>query len=74
MGNSYGDTLLVSFTSNINLGLRFASVIEVMKNPDVSENNFWSTYLYAMTHFIIINVILINILFGIIFDSFGKIR
>lgn len=73
--NSYGSTLLLSFTSNLNLGLRFSSITEVMTNPPITTPGlFWGNYVYGFSHFILINIIVINILFGIIIDAFGKIR
>lgn len=73
--NSYGSSLFLSFTSNLNLGLRFSSITEVMINPPIEDAAmYWANYIYGFSHFIFINVIIINILFGIIIDAFGKMR
>lgn len=59
----------------MNLGIRFASITEVFINPPISQTaEFWWSYFYGLFFFMIVNIVLINILLGVIFDAFGKLR
>jgi len=41
---------------------------------DVSEGYYWGRYTFDLTFFIVINMLFIQIIFGIILDTFGELR
>lgn len=41
--------------------------------PD-TRNDFWARYLYDISFFIIINMLFVQMIFGIIIDTFGDLR
>lgn len=40
----------------------------------ISENYYWGRYVYDLSFFILINMLFIQIIFGIILDTFGELR
>ena len=73
--NLYCDNLLDCMISTINVGVRAGGGIgEAMRQPLVSEPEFYSRAAFDFGFFIIVNIILMNILFGIIIDSFADKR
>lgn len=74
-GNNYATKLYLAFTSTINNGLRAGggigdSLIQVKRaSPD-----YWRMWFFQLLFFLIVNLLLINIIFGIIIDTYGELR
>jgi hypothetical protein len=41
---------------------------------DPSEDDYWNLYLFNLAFFILFNVLFLQIIFGIILDTFGQLR
>merc|ERR1719230_1934605 len=73
--NLYCDNLLDCMVSTINVGVRAGGGIgEAMRQPLITDQEFHSRALFDFCFFIVVNIILMNILFGIIIDSFADKR
>jgi hypothetical protein len=73
--NMYCETLIRCLTSTINYGIRAGGGIgDVLEQPLYSDAIYTSRYVYDFTFFMVINIILMNIFFGIIIDSFADKR
>lgn len=73
--NLYCDNLQNCMLSTINIGVRAGGGIgEAMRQPLISEDSYYSRALFDFGFFVIVNIILMNILFGIIIDSFADKR
>ena len=73
--NSYCSTLVECFTSTICLGVREGGGVgNVMYPTYISDSNYPLDLFYDITFFIIITVIFLNIIFGIIVDTFAELR
>lgn len=75
--NTYCDTLFNCFTSTLNTGLRTGGGIGEgigQAYMDDDKNYYWWRILYDMAWFFLINVLMLNIIFGIIIDSFAELR
>lgn len=71
----YCDNLSQCLISTINLGLRSGGGIGDMLDQQLWESEFfWTRYVYDFLFFMIITIILMNIFFGIIIDSFADKR
>lgn len=72
------DMLWTCFIATVNLGFRNGGGIgDVMKERGIEESlPQWVVYttVFQFMFFIIINIVLLNIVFGIIVDSFGALR
>ncbi|KAL4446650.1 hypothetical protein ABPG74_005588 [Tetrahymena malaccensis] len=85
---AYNNTFISTVASVINVGLRNGggiseSMNNVVLNSNgdgeleklvVSDNYFWGRYFYDLFFFILINMLFIQIIFGIILDTFGELR
>jgi hypothetical protein len=49
-------------------------VFGILELKDIDDSDFWPRFIFDLTFWITINLILINILLGIIIDSFNMIR
>ena len=70
--NLYCDSLLSCFFSTLNVGMRAGAIAEPTAAIKVAD--YSHRVLFDMLFFIIIIVILLNIVFGIIVDTFGQLR
>jgi len=69
------ENMLVCFVQFVNYGLRNGGGIgDVMSSPDWKENNSIFRIFYDSTFFFFVIIILMNIIFGIIIDTFGELR
>lgn len=67
-------TLLHCWTSIVNYGITGGSMGDVMANRTVDAHGYWARWVYDITFFVLVIVILLNIIFGIIIDTFGDLR
>ncbi|CAD8173112.1 unnamed protein product [Paramecium octaurelia] len=74
----YGQTFNLAVTSTINFGLRNGGGLgeSLTKYPDAYDypTLYWGRYFFDFTFFIIFNILFIQIIFGIILDTFGELR
>ena len=85
----YADTLLHAYTSTLNSGLRAGGGIgDSLSGPLISKlfiiffifffclanGKYWNYWVFTLAFYIIINILFINIIFGIIIDTFGELR
>jgi len=80
--NALNSSFVLAVASVINVGLRngggVSESLQQVKSyhldSSVSEAYFWGRYTYDISFFILINMLFIQIIFGIILDSFGELR
>jgi len=73
--NMYCDTMLECLASTANLGLRAGGGLgEALGQATRGAPTFWPRYLFDFSFFLIVNIILLNIFFGIIIDAFADKR
>eukprot|EP00744_Colponema_vietnamica_P004964 GILI01007336.1.p1 GENE.GILI01007336.1~~GILI01007336.1.p1 ORF type:complete len:878 (+),score=219.16 GILI01007336.1:344-2635(+) len=70
------ETLWMCLASTINYGLRAGGGIGevLLKRKDYESGLFWGRWIFDITFFIIVPVVLLNIIFGIIIDTFAELR
>lgn len=72
---SYCDTLLYCTASTLNVGVRSGGGIgDGLHQPSNDESTYTLRMIFDIFFFIIVIVILLNIIFGIIIDTFGELR
>lgn len=72
---NYCHTLRACFLTVINNGLRSSGGIgEAIGQLYWDENNYWQRWIYDFSFFVFVIIILLNIIFGIIIDTFGALR
>lgn len=71
----YCDTLSKCWTSTID-GVRLGGGLgDSLVQPSLDDpTNYWGRWVFDLTFFILVNIILLNIIFGIIIDTFGDLR
>jgi hypothetical protein len=76
IGESLCTDMLHCYMSVINLGLRNGGGIGDILKPDSYNNrvHYFSKLLFTFTFHIIVIVVMLNILFGIIIDTFAQLR
>ncbi|VDK72063.1 unnamed protein product [Litomosoides sigmodontis] len=68
-------TLLMCILTTLNWGLRNGGGIgDVLRDVAPHEESFLSRIVYDLTFFIVIIVIVLNLVFGVIIDTFGDLR
>ncbi|KAL3982635.1 RIH domain family protein [Acanthocheilonema viteae] len=68
-------TLRMCILTTLNWGLRNGGGIgDVLRNVAPHEESFLSRIVYDLTFFIVIIVIVLNLVFGVIIDTFGDLR
>jgi len=75
--NAYCDTLFDCFISTLYLGIRMGGGIgEAIKSPvkNDSKCDYWSRMAFDLLFFVFIILILLNIIFGIIIDTYADLR
>ncbi|EGR33066.1 hypothetical protein IMG5_062440 [Ichthyophthirius multifiliis] len=69
---------MFTITSTIKEGLRngggIADSLKFVDTKNDPKNLLWPRYFYDLTFFVIINMLFIQIIFGIILDTFGSLR
>jgi hypothetical protein len=68
------ETLSTCFVYMVNQGLRNGGGIGDSMKPEPLGERFFAKNMYELTFFIIINVISLNIIFGVIIDTFSQLR
>jgi len=69
------DTLLHCWTSVVNYGIRSGGGIgDVMAAAMMNGSKYWARWVLDITFFVLVIIILLNIIFGIIIDTFGDLR
>lgn len=73
--NTYCHTLLECVTSTLQAGVRAgAGIGEMIQQPVIEEDKYWTRSLFDVLFFIVVIIILLNIIFGIIIDTFAELR
>ena len=73
--NDVCKTLLSCFLTDLNLGLRNGGgVADSMKLYLIDNKKYFFKLVFDVLFFIVINVVSLNIIFGIIIDTFGEMR
>jgi hypothetical protein len=75
--NAYCDTLIRCFVTTLTLGIRSGGGIgEAIKTPvkDDSKCGYWSRMAFDLAFFVFIVLILLNVIFGIIIDTYADLR
>lgn len=71
----YCETLTQCFLSTANVGIRAGGGLgESLTQRAIEDPEFMTRYLFDFTFFLVINIILLNIFFGIIIDAFADKR
>ncbi|CAD8135704.1 unnamed protein product [Paramecium pentaurelia] len=72
----YGQTFILAVTSTINFGLRsgLGDSMKIYPEPYEDPTLYWGRYFFDFSFFIIFNILFIQIIFGIILDTFGELR
>jgi hypothetical protein len=69
------DSMLMCLVTSINMGLRSGGGIgDIMEPPTWTDADTHWRILYDSTFFFLVIVIMLNIIFGIIIDTFGELR
>ena len=69
------DSLFLCFIYTLNLGLRSGGGIgETLKFPDHNSSQFALKTLIEISFFLLINIVMLNIIFGLIIDGFSQLR
>ena len=69
------DTFFQCFIYNLNLGMRFGGgIADGLDVSDHEGDNFLLRNVFDISFFILINVVMLNIIFGLIIDAFAELR
>ena len=69
------DTLLMCIVTTLNQGLRNGGGIgDVLRRPSLKENMFVGRVIYDLLFFFIVIIIVLNLIFGVIIDTFADLR
>ena len=69
------DSLIMCIITAVNEGLRNGGGIgDVLRKPDIKEPLFVARVVYDMLFFFIIIIIVLNLIFGVIIDTFADLR
>lgn len=69
------DTLLMCIVTTLNQGLRNGGGIgDVLRRPSLKENMFVGRVVYDLLFFFIVIIIVLNLIFGVIIDTFADLR
>ena len=72
--NTYCDSLLDCFTSTLIVGFRAGGGIGEWIGQAAKDQDYWARIIFDNLFFILIVVIVTNIIFGIIIDTFAELR
>ena len=69
------DTLFICIITTLNQGLRNGGGIgDVLRPPSIHEPFFTARVIYDMLFFFIVIIIVLNLIFGVIIDTFADLR
>ncbi|XP_075250121.1 inositol 1,4,5-trisphosphate receptor-like isoform X7 [Convolutriloba macropyga] len=69
------ETLIMCIITSLNKGLRSGGGIgDVLRSPASSENLFVARVIYDLLFFFIVIIIVLNLIFGVIIDTFADLR
>ena len=69
------DSLIMCIITTLNQGLRNGGGIgDVLRSPSLKENLFVARVVYDILFYFIINIIILNLIFGVIIDTFADLR
>ena len=69
------DTLFICIITTLNQGLRNGGGIgDVLRPPSIHEPFFTARVVYDMLFFFIVIIIVLNLIFGVIIDTFADLR
>ncbi|KAM7433039.1 Inositol 1 [Porites harrisoni] len=69
------DTLLMCIVTTLNQGLRNGGGIgDVLRRPSMKENMFVGRVIYDLLFFFVVIIIVLNLIFGVIIDTFADLR
>ncbi len=69
------DSLIMCIVTTLNQGLRNGGGIgDVLRQPSIEESLFAARVIYDMLFFFIVIIIVLNLIFGVIIDTFADLR
>lgn len=69
------DTLIMCIITTLNQGLRNGGGIgDVLRRPSMKENMFVGRVIYDLLFFFVVIIIVLNLIFGVIIDTFADLR
>ena len=69
------DSLIMCIVTTLNQGLRNGGGIgDVLRSPSINESLFPARVVYDMLFFFIVIIIVLNLIFGVIIDTFADLR
>ncbi|XP_061187358.1 inositol 1,4,5-trisphosphate receptor type 1-like [Saccostrea echinata] len=69
------DSLIMCILTSLNHGLRNGGGIgDLLRKPDIRENLFVARDVYDLLFFFIVIIIVLNLIFGVIIDTFADLR
>ena len=72
---TYCSTLYECFFSTLNLGIRMGGGIgDALVSPKIGNWNYWQRVVFDIAFFVIVIIIILNVIFGIIIDTFAELR
>lgn len=73
--NTYCDTLINCFASSLITGIRAGGGIgDMLAQATKDDDDYWVRMLFDLAYYIVVIIILMNIIFGIIIDTFAELR
>lgn len=71
----YCESLWDCFLSTLNHGIRSGGGLgDVLKKLEKGKNDYWARYVFDLSFFIVVIILLLNLVFGIIIDAFADMR
>mmetsp|Transcript_2988 Transcript_2988/g.401 ORF Transcript_2988/g.401 Transcript_2988/m.401 type:complete len:108 (+) Transcript_2988:126-449(+) len=72
---TYCESLFDCFLSTFNNGIRYGGGIGEALHPPLKESGlYWQRMVFDILFFVVIVLMLLNIIFGIIIDTFAELR
>jgi len=69
------ENLLQCFVTTLNFGIRSPGGIgDILVNLSWEDGTFWGRFLFDFTFFFVISMLFLNLIFGIIIDTFAELR
>lgn len=69
------ETLIMCIITTLNQGLRNGGGIgDVLRRPSMKENMFVGRVVYDLLFFFVVIIIVLNLIFGVIIDTFADLR
>lgn len=69
------DSLIMCIVTTLNQGLRNGGGIgDVLRSPSITEPSFPGRVVYDMLFFFVVIIIVLNLIFGVIIDTFADLR